>query len=225
LSTPQPRRRPALSLDRIIDAAVHVADAGGIANVSMRNVGKQLGVEAMSLYHHVADKDALIDGIANWVFTQVELPEPRAAWRPAMVERARSSRRVLSAHPWALGLIESRRVPGPALLRHHEAVLACLRNNGFTLALATHAFSALDAYVYGFVLTELNLPFEAGEGAESFVHEIQQFLPVEEYPYLVESITELVLGKDFAYADEFEFGLDLVLDSLDRHRASHWRAT
>ena len=213
-------RRPALSRERVIKAAVRVADRGGIASVSMRNVGKKLGVEAMSLYHHVAGKDALLDGLANWVFTQIELPDARKPWRQAMVERARSARGVLSQHPWALGLIESRRVPGPALLRHHEAVVACLRKSGFTPALATHAFSAIDAYIYGFVLTELNLPFQADEGAEGYVDEIQQLLPVDEYPYLVESITELVVGGAFAYADEFEFGLDLILDSLERHLAN-----
>jgi hypothetical protein len=171
----------------------------------------------MSLYHHVAGKDALLDGLANWVFTQIELPDPRRPWRQAMVERAGSARRILSQHPWALGLIESRRAPGPALLRHHETVLGCLRNNGFTPALAAHAFSAIDAYIYGFVLTELNLPFAADEGAEDYAREIQQLLPVDEYPYLVESVTELVVGRAYTYADEFQFGLDLILDSLERH--------
>ncbi len=164
-------RRPALSHDRIVEAAVRVADAGGLGQVSMRNVGRELGVEAMSLYHHVANKDALLDGLASWIFTQVELPEPDAPWRPAMAARAASAREVLAAHPWALGLIESRRSPGAPLLRHHDAVLGCLRGNGFSVALAAHAFSAIDAYVYGFVLTELNLPFDADEGAEGFVEE------------------------------------------------------
>ncbi len=209
--------RTALNLERVIEAAVRVADRGGLIKVSMRNVGAELGVEAMSLYHHVAGKDALLDGLANWVVAQIELPDAQAPWRPAMVARAASAREVLSQHPWALGLIESRRVPGKALLRHHEAIVACLRHNGFSQALATHAFSAIDAYVYGFVLTELNLPFSAEESAESFAQEIQQLLPVERYPYLVESLTEVVMGKDFAYADEFGFGLDLILDSLARH--------
>ncbi|TCC00484.1 TetR/AcrR family transcriptional regulator [Micromonospora zingiberis] len=212
-------RRPALNHDRIIAAAVRVADRGGVAQVSMRNVGKELGVEAMSLYHHLAGKDALLDGLANWIFTQIELPEPHQPWRPAMAERAESSRRALSQHPWALGLIESRRSPGPALLRHHDTVLACLRRNGFSVTLAAHAFSAIDAYVYGFVLTELNLPFEAGEGADEFVAEIRHALPADEYPHLVEMITNQVVGRDYRYADEFGFGLDLILDSLQRHHA------
>jgi AcrR family transcriptional regulator len=213
-------RRPALTYDRIIEAAVAVADRGGLTQVSMRNVGKELGVEAMSLYHHLADKAALLDGLANWVFTQIELPDLDAPWRPAMAARAASARRALSAHPWASGLVESRRSPGPALLTHHDTVIGCLRRNGFSVVLAAHAFSALDAYVYGFVLTELNLPFEAGESAREFVAEIEEFLPPDRYPYLVEMITEQVSAPHYSYGDEFEFGLDLVLDGIERHLPS-----
>jgi AcrR family transcriptional regulator len=211
-------RRPPLSPDRILDAAVRVADGGGLGQVSMRNVGRELGVEAMSLYHHLAGKDALLDRLADWVFTTIELPEPHEPWRPAMVRRATSARRALSQHPWALGLLESRRSPGRGLLRHHDAVLGCLRHNGFSLALAAHAFSAIDAYVYGFVLTELNLPFEAGESVDEFVGEVEHLLPAGEYPHLVEFLTGHVVGRAYAYADEFEFGLELILDGLDAHR-------
>lgn len=210
-------RRPALTHERIIDAAVRAADRSGLAQLSMRNVAQELGVEAMSLYHHLDGKQALLDGLANWAFTQIELPDPKQPWRQAMSERAASARRMLARHPWALGLIESRRAPGPALLRHHETVLACLRGNGFSVALATHAFSAIDAYVYGFVLTELNLPFAAGESADDFVAEIRELLPADKYPHLVEMISEQVVGKDYAYSDEFAFGLELVLDGLERH--------
>ncbi len=133
-----------------------------------------------------------------------------------MSQRAVSARAALSQHPWALGLVESRRAPGPSLLRHHDRVLGCLRHNGFSVALAAHAFSATDAYVYGFVLTELNLPFTAEESVEEFVEEIQQLLPADEYPHLVEVITEQVVGRPYAYADEFEFGLDPILDRLER---------
>lgn len=213
-------RRPALDQDRIVAAAVAVADAGGLAKVSMRNVGAELGVEAMSLYHHLAGKDALLDALADWVFTRIELPAPGTPWRQAMAARATSSRRALAAHPWALGLIESRRTPGPALLRHHDTVLGSLRREGFSVALASHAFSAIDAYVYGFVLTELTLPFEPGESIQDFVAEIHEALPADEYPHLVEMITEQVVGGTYAFTDEFAFGLDLVLDGLERHLAA-----
>jgi AcrR family transcriptional regulator len=206
-------RRPSLSRDRIVDAAVRVADRGGLAGASMRNVGRELGVEAMSLYHHIAGKDALLDALADRVFAEIALPAPDEPWRPAMAARAASARAVLAAHPWALGLIESRRNPGPALLHHHDTVLGCLRRGGFPVALAAQAFSVIDAYVYGFVLTELNLPFEPGEGADEFVATLA--LPAEDYPHLAEMMVEQVRGQDYAYADEFGHGLELILDGLE----------
>jgi len=209
--------RPVLTYERVVEAAARVADRVGIDGVSMRAVGKELGVEAMSLYHHVEGKDALLDGLADWWFTQVELPQPETPWRQAMVDRADCARRALQLHPWALGLVESRRSPGPALLRHHEAVLACLRTNGFPVVMASHAFSALDAYVYGFVLTEITLPFDAGSTAENYVEQVRASLPAKDYPYLLEMLTEQVIGHDYTYGQEFSFGLDLVLDGLQTH--------
>ena len=205
--------RPALSRDRVVEAASRVADSGGLSSVSMRNVGKELGVEAMSLYHHIAGKDALLDALADRIFAAIELPDLDDPWRPAMAARAASARAVLSAHPWGLGLIESRRDPGPALLRHHDTVLGCLRRGGFPVALAAHAFSVLDAYVHGFVLTELNLPFEPGEATEEFVETLA--LPVDDYPHLAEMISEQVRGREYAYAGEFTYGLELILDGLE----------
>lgn len=211
-------RRPGLSAERVIDAAARVADRGGLASVSMRNVGAELGVEAMSLYHHVAGKEALLDALADWVFARIPLPVIGEEWRPAMAARAASAREVLSAHPWALGLIESRREPGPALLRHHDTVLGCLLAGGFAIELASHAFSVLDAYVYGFVLTELKLPFEPGETAADFAADLD--LPAAEYPHLAAVIAAQVTNKDYAFADEFGFGLDLILDSVGRRLAA-----
>ncbi len=142
--------RPALSRIGIIEAAVRVADRGGLTAVSMRNVGKELGVEAMSLYHHIANKAELLDGLADWIFAGIVLPGPGEPWRQAMFHRATSARNVLARHPWALTLIESRRSPGPSLLRHHDAVLGCLRRGGFSVAAAASANSLLDSYVFGF---------------------------------------------------------------------------
>jgi AcrR family transcriptional regulator len=206
-------KRPALTRDRIVLAAVRVADRNGLSGVSMRTVGRELGVEAMSLYHHIGGKDDLIDELADWVFTRIEMPAPDQPWRSAMIGKATSARSVLTRHPWALGLIESRRNPGPALLRHHDAVLGCLRSNGFPVVLATHAFSAVDAYVFGFVLSELNLPMEPGESTEEFVQDIG--LVTEVYPHLAEMLAEQVIGKNFSYADEFDYGLELILDGLE----------
>ena len=179
----------------------------------MRTVGRELGVEAMSLYHHVASKDALLDGLADWIFARIMTPAADRPWRSEMEARAHSARSVLSAHPWGLGLIESRRSPGPATLRHHDAVLGCLRSAGFPVSLAAHAFSVLDAYVFGFVLTEVNLPFEPGESAEDFVADLG--LVMSEHPHLAEMVAEQVVGRDYAYGNEFAYGLELVLDGLE----------
>lgn len=206
--------RPPLSPDRIVDAASRVADASGLAGVSMRSVGRELGVEAMSLYHHVASKDALLDGLADWIFERIDTPSASDPWRSEMERRAHSARTVLAAHPWGLGLIESRRSPGPATLHHHDAVIGCLRASGFTVALAAHAFSVLDAYTYGFVLTEVNLPFQPGESAEDFVDGLGAALA--DHPHLAEMVATQVVGQDYAYGDEFDYGLALVLDGLER---------
>ncbi|BDZ64611.1 TetR/AcrR family transcriptional regulator [Agromyces mangrovi Wang et al. 2018] len=185
--------RKSLSRERIITAAVSVADRGGIEAVSMRSVAAELGVEAMSLYHHVANKDAVLDSLADWAFRQISAPDVDEPWRPAMGDRARSARSVLVEHPWAIGMIEGRPRPGTPLLRNFDRVLGCLLSSGFSAALATHLFSTIDAYVYGFALTESTLPFTPGDGAEmSFAEGVA---PVaEEYPHLVRTLSELGNG-------------------------------
>lgn len=210
------QQRTPLSRASIVEAAVAAADSGGLTGVSMRRVGRELGVEAMSLYHHIANKDELLDALVDWVFAQIELPTPEDSWRAGMVRRAASARAVLTAHPWALGLIESRANPGPALLTHHDAVIGCLRRGGFSVMLASHAFSAIDAYVYGFALTEQSLPFDpsASESAGDFANE---FMPlIEQYPHLAELVTTLTSGRDYVFTDEFSYGLDVILDELER---------
>lgn len=206
--------RTPLTPDRVIDAASRVADASGLTGVSMRSIGRELGVEAMSLYHHVANKDALLDALADWVFARIHTPVVGHPWRTEMETRARSARTVLRDHPWGLGLIESRRNPGSATLRHHDQVLGCLRSDGFSVALAGHAFSVLDAYVYGFVLTEVNLPFEVGEAPDDFVAGLE--LMASDHPHLAEMVATQVAGRDYSYGDEFDPGLELVLDGIER---------
>ena len=213
-----PARRPALTTQRVIDAASRVADVSGLGGVSMRSVGRELDVEAMSLYHHVASKEALLDGLADWVFERIDTPSPSGPWRAEMERRAHSARTVLGAHPWGLGLIESRRSPGHATLHHHDAVIGCLRASGFGVALAAHAFSVLDAYVYGFVLTEVNLPFQPGESPDDFVAGLGPI--AEAYPHLAEMVAEQVVGRDYAYGDEFDHGLALILDGLEARFAA-----
>lgn len=213
-------RRTPLSRERIIAAAMQVADEGGLQSVSMRSVGKALGAEAMSLYHHVGGKEELLDLLADAAFEEIPLLEIGTPWRAAMVDRADAMRAVLTAHPWALGLLESRTNPGQAVMRHHDRVLGVLRHEGFDLALAAHAYSVLDAYIYGFVLTELTLPFTPDTGPEAFAEGLQ--LPVDEYPHLAEMLEQMIVGHDYAFGDEFGYGLDLVLDQLEvRLAAQH----
>lgn len=203
-----------LNRDRIVDAAVAVADRGGLGAVSMRNVGRQLGVEAMSLYHHVAGKDALLDALAEWLFEHIDVPAAEEAWRTVLERRADSTRRVLSQHRWALDLIDSRPSPGPAQLRRYDAVLGNLLAEGFDPALASHAVSVLDAYVYGFAMTEANLPFEADGETEQFAAGLD--VPADDYPNLVRLLSELVVGRGYSFADEYGYGLELILEGIGR---------
>lgn len=211
------KNRTPLSIERIVQAAVEVADEGGLPHVSMRRVAGALGVEAMSLYHHVSGKDALLDALAEWCYEQIDLPDPTRPWREAMADRARSARAALARHPWSVTLIESRRNPGPALLTHHDRVLETLRRNGFSIPLAAHVFSVLDAYVYGFVISEQSLPVE-DDGMEPLLEHVETLMPSDEYPYLAELMQAHVRGRDYAYGEEFEFGLELILDGIARHR-------
>src|SRR6516225_10051544 len=151
-----------LSRERILRAAVAIADESGIGSLSMRKLGQALGVEAMSLYNHVASKSDLLDGMVDIVFSEIGLPDGDLGWKLAMRQRAISAREVLARHRWAIGLMESRRSPGPATLRHHDAVLGCLRQAGFSVELTAHAYSLLDSYIYGFALNEAGLPFGTG---------------------------------------------------------------
>lgn len=209
-----------LSRDRILDAAIRVADRGGVEAITMRRVARELGVEAMSLYHHVPNKDAILDGVVDKVFTAIELPDAACAdWRDAIRARAASARSVLAEHSWALGLMDSRRTPGPATLRHHDAVLGVLREAGFTLPMAAHAISLIDSYINGFVLQETSLPIAIPDDVQDVAGDILEQLPAEELPYLAEMIVDHALQPGYDPASEFAYGLDLILDALEARRA------
>jgi AcrR family transcriptional regulator len=207
-----------LTRGRVLHAAVALADASGSETLSMRKLGEALGVEAMSLYNHVANKEDLLDGMIDVVFAEIDLPTGWADWRAAMRQRAISARRVLSRHGWAIGLMESRSSPGPATLRHHDAVIGCLRDAGFSIELAAHAFSVLDSYIYGFALQERSLPFPTPEQTADLAQDILASFPADRYPHLAELTARHVLQPGYDYGDEFEFGLDLILDGLERIR-------
>lgn len=211
-------RRAGLTRDRVVAEAIAIADVEGIAALSMRRLGKALGVEAMSLYNHVTDKDDLLDGMIDAVFADIDLPTG-ADWREAMSRRAHSAREVLNRHRWAVGLMESRTTPGLATLRHHDAVLGALRAGGFPVALAAHGFSAIDSYLYGFVLQETSMPFDTGEQAAELA---QAMLGdhAAQFPHLAELTVEHVRQEGYEFGSEFGYGLDLILDALARRLAA-----
>jgi len=218
-TSPRAKPRVGLNRERVVRAAVALAGDSGLESLTMRKLGEVVGVEAMSLYNHVANKDDLLDGMVDAVFSEIDLPSGAADWKTAMRERAVSARTALSRHPWAIGLMESRTSPGPATLRHHDAVVGSLRGGGFSIEMAAHAYSALDSYIYGFALQEASLPFDTAEETADVIQMILAQSPADEYPHLTELAIEHVLQPGYDYGNEFEFGLDLILDGLERARA------
>ena len=211
-----PGHRDPLTRERVLHGAIAIADAGGIAALTIRALADKLGVKPMSVYHHVANKDEILDGIVDLVFSEIDLPTTGGDWRTEIRRRATSARAVLRRHSWAIGLMESRTSPGPATLRHHDAVIATLRGAGFSVEMTAHAYALLDAYVYGFALQESSLPFTETDTAGDVTEAIMQQMPSAEYPHLVEMATEYILQPGYNFGDEFEFGLTVILDALSR---------
>jgi AcrR family transcriptional regulator len=210
-------RRIRLNRDRVLQAAVALADEAGLDGFSMRGLAQELGVVPMALYKHVANKDELLDGMVDIVFGEMDSPSAGEDWRSALRRRALSARATLKRHSWAIGLMESRH-PGPANLRHHNATMGCLREAGFSFEMAVHAYSVQDAYIYGFALQEQDLGFEtpqsAGQAAQRRAETIGS---LDDYPYLAEIATKLP-ESGYDNAVEFAWGLDLLLDGLDQLR-------
>lgn len=209
------RSRSPLTRERVLTAAMAFADEHGLASLTMRKLGEVLGVEAMSLYNHVRNKDDLLDGMIDLVFGEIESPSPGEPWRDAMRRRALSAQQVLARHRWAITLMQTRTMPGPATLHHHDAVIGSLRQAGFSIAATAHAFSLLDSYIYGFALQQASLPFETPEETAELAESIVASMPADAYPHLVELTVEHVLQPGYDYGAEFEVGLDLILDALD----------
>lgn len=214
-TTKQAKRREPLTRERVLQAAIKLADQGGIESLSMRKLGKELGVEAMALYYHFDSRDEVVDGSVDLVFGEIDLPAGGAGWKAAMRQRALSVRDILSRHRWAIGLMESRANPGPANLRHHDAVIGSLRAAGFDMEMAAHAYSLLDSYVYGFALTKMSLPFDTEQEVAEVAQSMLQAFPLDEYPNLGAMITEHVSKPGYDYGDEFEYGLKVILDGLE----------
>jgi AcrR family transcriptional regulator len=211
------RRRSPLSREEVLQAALELADREGIGSLTMRRLGQVLEVEAMSLYNHVANKEDIQDGLVDLVFSEIALPSIDAPWKQGMRDRAVSARHALLRHPWAISLMQSRNTPGPATLRHHDAVIGSLRRAGFTIDMAAHAYAVIDGYVYGFALQEANLPYRSAAESSELAESVRRRLGATEHPHLAEMI-EHAMTPGYAYANEFNFGLDLILDGLEIHR-------
>jgi AcrR family transcriptional regulator len=183
----------------------------------MRKLARELGVEAMSLYYHAKGKEDILDGMVDIVFSEIELPSAGVQWKTAMRERAKSTRSVLARHPWAINLMDSRTTPGAATLRHQDTVIGCLLDSGFSIPMAAHAMSLLDSYVRGFALQEASLPLDAsgdiGAATESILQ--QQPMQTDAFPHLTEMAMKLILQPGYAYGNEFEFGLGVILDGIE----------
>ncbi|MFN8188381.1 MAG: TetR/AcrR family transcriptional regulator [Gaiellales bacterium] len=220
-----------LTKERVLRAAVELADREGIESLTMRKLADGLGAGAMSLYHYVPSKDELVTGMVDVVFGEIELPPIGGDWRTAMRQRARSTRDALNRHPWAVGLMESRAMPGPASFRVHDAVLGYLREGGFSIEMTIRAYSVLDAYIYGFALQERSVPFEDAEGAASVAEaqarefearagEQQLAGLAEEFPYLAEVVAGHVATVGHDLGEAFEDGLELIIGALEERRIS-----
>jgi AcrR family transcriptional regulator len=203
-----------LSRERVLRAAVGIADAHGLAALTMRSLAAELGTKPMSLYYYIRNKDELLDALVDGVFAEIDLPQVGGEWRAEVRRRSLSARAVLARHPWALTLVETRTSPGPATLRHHDAMLGVLRAGGFSLPMTAHAYAIVDAYVYGFVLQEASLPFDSGDSANAVAESIMAGFASDEYPYMVEFATQHVQRPGYSFGEQFEFGLDLILDAL-----------
>jgi AcrR family transcriptional regulator len=205
-------------------AMIH-ADETGLERFTMRLLAQVLDVAPMALYRHVANKDDLVDGMVDLVFAEVELPPADLNWKDWMRQRAIGVRQALVRHPWAIGLMESRRRPGPATLRHHDAVIGRLRGSGFSLAMAAHAYSLTDAYIYGFAMNQANLPSELGLETSEVAAIMVEQVPAEEYPHLAEFTFEHVMQPSYDFSEEFEYGLDIVLEGLGNAMGTGSRAS
>jgi AcrR family transcriptional regulator len=212
----KPARRTPLSREKVIRAALRLADEGGIDALSMRRLAQALEVEAMSLYNHVAGKEDVLDGLVELVAGEIGVPRIGGGWKATLRTRALAAHAVLMRHPWATQLFVSRLNVGPNMLRHVNATIGCLREAGFSYPMADHAWNALDAYVYGFTLQKLNFPLDPSEYATA-AKQFLPMIPVDRFPYLNGMSQEVIAGRHDGM-HQLERGLDLILDGLERLR-------
>ncbi|HEX5926396.1 MAG TPA: TetR/AcrR family transcriptional regulator [Baekduia sp.] len=213
-----PPKRTPLNRERVLRAAIALADERGAQELTMRKLAKELGVEAMSLYNHVANKDDLLDGMIDLVFGEIDAPSPGGDWKGELRKRAISTREALNRHRWAIGEMEGRSDHGPNNLRLHDAVLGCLRGAGFSVEMTVQAYSVQDSYIYGFALQQSDM---SSETPEDFAAEAQRQMQdyaaaLADYPHLVEVVGGYVAESGYDYEAAFLFGLDVILDRLEQ---------
>ncbi len=212
-------RRTPLSKERVLLAAVDLADRGGIDTVSMRKLGQELGVDAMALYRHVRNKDDILDGIVDVVVREIDLPDPGEDWKTTMRRRIIAARQVMLRHPWAPRVIEERTTPGPAILAYMESVLANLLDGGFSMDLAHHALHVMGSRILGFNQDLFDDSNDSAPGPEAAA--ILARAMADHYPRITELALAVSHDGGLGGCDddvEFEFGLDLILDGLERRR-------
>jgi len=211
----KPRSRPPLNRDRILATAVEIADERGVGAVTMREVASRLGVEAMSLYNHVANKDDILDGMVDLVVEQLDLPADVDHWREAMRRRAVSAHDIFDRHPWLPRLLDSNKSSGPATLRYFDWTLGILARAGFSMDGAQRAFSLLDSYIYGFGIQQINFFSGSEAPPEEMAEALLEFVPAEKYPYLHQmALHATAVGYDVEA--DFDFGLEIILGGLQR---------
>lgn len=218
------RRRGPLTRDDLVEAAIRIADEEGLEALSMRRLGRAVGVEAMSLYNHVADKSALLGAVLERVISRIEMPD-HDDWKAFLRERTLRARAALLPHPWAAALLESTLVDSAEKLRQGDHILGVLRRGGFPLGLAYRAFMTIDSYLYGFLLQEIHWPSTRAEIATARAT-MESRMGAHSYPYLAEMLAWYMAEDEVrpragrqrpsAYQEEFEFGLDLILDGLEQ---------
>jgi AcrR family transcriptional regulator len=194
-----------------------LADESGLDAISMRKVGERLGVEAMSLYNHVANKDDMLDGLVEAVIAEIDIPSPDDDWKDGVRRRAASAREVFLRHPWAMGLLESRpQNSSPQRLSYYDSTLGALMRAGFDSRLAMRAFSIVDAYMFGFILQELSLVFDDQESLEEVGEDLMRQM-ADAYPHLTEATAD-AMAEGYDFAAEFRFGLEVVIEALEARR-------
>ena len=209
-------QRVPLSRERLFRGAIAIADADGIGALTMRSLADEVGVKPMTLYHHIANKDEILDAIVEIVFSEIDLPACDTDWRAAIRDRTHSTRAALRRHPWATPMMQSRTNPGPETLRHHDWVIGTFRHAGCSWEMTAHAFSLVDAYLYGFALQEQTMPFDSPDQVPEIAEAMMAQVSSEAYPHLTGFTAEHILKPGYDYGKEFGYGLDIVLDALER---------